>query len=51
MKLLDPARKIQSERLGVPLEDSISFDQDTNFRLGGDGHALTFIFGRTTYLH
>ena len=46
MKLLDPAGKIQSERLRDPLEDSISFDQDTNFRLHGPGHALTFIFGR-----
>ena len=37
------------ERLRDPLEDSISFDQDTNFRLHGPGHALTFIFGKIIF--
>lgn len=44
MKLPD-SKKIPA-RLKDPLEDSISFDQDTNFKLHGAGHALTFIFGR-----
>ena len=44
MKLVDSGKI--PERLKDPLEDSISFDQDTNFRLHGPGHALTFIFGR-----
>lgn len=47
MRLLNPT-KLQSQRrtLKDPLEDSISFDQDTDFSLHGSGHALTFIFGR-----
>ena len=49
MRLLNPAAKIQSQRRtlkDLDLEDSISFDQDTDFSLHGSGHALTFIFGR-----
>ena len=26
-------------------EESISFDNDTNFKLHGSGYALTFLFG------
>ena len=29
----------------LPFEDSISFDNDTNFKLHGSGYALTFLFG------
>ena len=28
-----------------PFEESISFDNDTNFQLHGSGYALTFLFG------
>ena len=45
MKLVDSGKI--PETLKDPLEDSISFDQDTNFRLHGPGHALTFIFGKS----
>ena len=48
MKLPD-SKKIPA-RLKDPLEDSISFDQDTNFKLHGAGHALTFIFGTVDIL-
>jgi len=54
IQLVDNSKRI-SDRTDLSvlepiLRDSISFDQDTNFRLGGDGHALTFIFGQALIL-
>lgn len=47
MNLIHPNKRPQRRTFDENLfEDSISFDQDTNFRLHGPGHALTFIFGR-----
>merc|ERR1712223_2158374 len=51
MNLIHPNKRPQRRTIDENLfEDSISFDQDTNFRLHGPGHALTFIFGQALIL-
>jgi len=51
MNLIHPNKRPQRRTFDENLfEDSISFDQDTNFRLHGPGHALTFIFGQALIL-